>query len=125
MTSINSKSFSWSRSKFDDGYIDNYTYALPILEEFGLQGSFFIPGKTFMTHQLLDVNKIHYILASAEVHSLIRNIFERLDYYRGTEFEYPSNEELFNEHAIANRFDCKQVSFAPPPHKKFKNLLHR
>jgi len=96
---------------FDDGYIDNYTYALPILEEFGLQGSFFIPGKTFMTHQLLDVNKIHYILASAEVHSLIRNIFERLDYYRGTEFEYPSNEELFNEHAIANRFDCKEIIF--------------
>ena len=96
---------------FDDGYIDNYTYALPILEEFGLQGSFFIPGKTFMTHQLLDVNKIHYILASAEVHSLIRNIFERLDYYRGTEFEYPSKEELFNEHAIANRFDCKEIIF--------------
>ena len=28
---------------FDDGYIDNYTFAFPILEEFGLQGSFFIP----------------------------------------------------------------------------------
>ena len=50
---------------FDDGYIDNYTFAFPILEEFGIQGSFFIPGKTFTTHQLLDVNKIHYILASA------------------------------------------------------------
>lgn len=42
---------------FDDGYIDNYTFAFPILEEFGIQGSFFIPGKTFTTHQLLDVNK--------------------------------------------------------------------
>jgi len=31
------------------------------LEEFGIQGSFFIPGKTFATHQLLNVNKIHYI----------------------------------------------------------------
>ncbi len=44
---------------FDDGYIDNYTFALPLLEEFGFQGSFFIPGKTFTTHQLLDVNKVH------------------------------------------------------------------
>lgn len=52
---------------FDDGYIDNYTFAFPILEEFGIQGSFFIPGKTFTTHQLLDVNKIHYILASADI----------------------------------------------------------
>lgn len=25
---------------FDDGYIDNYTFAFPILEEFGIQGSF-------------------------------------------------------------------------------------
>ena len=48
---------------FDDGYIDNYTYALPILENAGIQGSFFIPGKSFIEHKLLDVNKIHYILA--------------------------------------------------------------
>lgn len=27
---------------FDDGYLDNYLFAFPILEEFGLQGSFFI-----------------------------------------------------------------------------------
>ena len=51
---------------FDDGYIDNYTFAFPILEEEKVQGSFFIPGKTFSTHQLLDVNKIHYILASTD-----------------------------------------------------------
>ena len=38
---------------FDDGYIDNFTFAFPLLEEFGFQGSFFIPGKTFRTHQLL------------------------------------------------------------------------
>ena len=29
---------------FDDGYIDNYTFAFPILEENHMQGSFFIPG---------------------------------------------------------------------------------
>lgn len=27
---------------FDDGYVDNYEYAFPILEEFGLKGTFFI-----------------------------------------------------------------------------------
>lgn len=57
---------------FDDGYIDNYTFAFPILEEFGIQGSFFIPGKTFTTHQLLDVNKIHYILARLIYVSLLK-----------------------------------------------------
>lgn len=67
---------------FDDGYIDNYTYAFPILEELGMQGSFFIPGKTFAEHRLLDVNKIHYILASADMTELLPDVFERMDYYR-------------------------------------------
>ncbi len=71
---------------FDDGYIDNYTFAFPVLEEAGVQGSFFIPGKTFATHQLLDVNKIHYILASADIWKLLSDVFERMDFYRGTEF---------------------------------------
>lgn len=97
---------------FDDGYIDNYTYAFPLLEEFGFQGSFFIPGKTFSMHQLLDVNKIHYILASADINGLIKDVFERMDYYRGgDEYNYASNDELFSEYAVANRFDCKETIF--------------
>lgn len=96
---------------FDDGYIDNFTFAFPILEENGLQGSFFIPGKTFSTHQLLDVNKIHYILASADTRKLLEDVFERMDFYRGQEFEYPSNQELFKNYAVANRFDSKEIIF--------------
>jgi len=96
---------------FDDGYIDNYTFALPVLEEYGLQGSFFIPGKTFATHRLLDVNKIHYILASADIIDLTEDVKKQMDYYRGSEFDYAPTEELFNEYAIANRFDCKETIF--------------
>lgn len=68
---------------FDDGYIDNYLYALPILEEFGVQGSFFIPGKTFATHQLLDVNKIHYILACGKICDIFEDVKREMDFYRG------------------------------------------
>lgn len=96
---------------FDDGYVDNFTYALPILEENGIQGSFFIPGKTFSTHQLLDVNKIHYILASADITRFMADVFERMDYYRGVEYGYPSNDELFEQYAVANRFDIKETVF--------------
>ena len=77
---------------FDDGYIDNYMYVLPVLEEYGFQGSFFIPGKTFTTHQLLDVNKIHFILASADVGRLVIDVKERMDYYRGLDYDYPSTK---------------------------------
>lgn len=96
---------------FDDGYVDNFTFALPILEEFGFQGSFFIPGKTFTTHQLLDVNKIHYILASTDIKKLVVDVKEKMDYYRGQEFDYPSTEELWNQYATDGRFDGKDTVF--------------
>ena len=96
---------------FDDGYIDNYTFAFPVLEEFGVQGSFFIPGKTFTTHQLLDVNKIHYILASADIYKLVEDVKKEMDYYRGGEYDYAPTDELFAEYAVANRFDVKETIF--------------
>ncbi len=96
---------------FDDGYIDNYTYAFPLLSEYGFQGSFFIPGKSFSTHNLLDVNKIHYILACADIEKLVVDVKERLDYYRGRDFDYPPNEELWNMYAIDDRFDGKETIF--------------
>ncbi len=76
-----------------------------------MQGSFFIPGKTFTTHQLLDVNKIHYILASADVDNLLEEVKVKFDYYRGREFDYPSTDELWNEYAIAGRYDCREIIF--------------
>ena len=96
---------------FDDGYVDHYMYAMPILEEAGVQGSFFIPGKTFTTHQLLDVNKIHYILASANINDLLPAVLERMNYYRGTEFDYPSNEELLEKYEKPYYFDGEEVGF--------------
>lgn len=83
---------------FDDGYIDNYTVALPILEEAGAKGLFFIPGKTFTKHELLIVNKIHFILACAGENEVFETLKKRMDDYRGSEFDYPSNEELFQKY---------------------------
>lgn len=96
---------------FDDGYADNYTFALPLLEEFHVQGSFFIPGKTFAEHKLLDVNKIHYILASADIYELTEDVKRKMNHYRGAEYDYPATEELFSEYAVANRFDAKETVF--------------
>lgn len=96
---------------FDDGYIDNYTYALPLLEEFGVQGSFFIPGKTFTTHQLLDVNKIHYMLASADIGKLVIDVKGEMDRYRGNEFDFAPTADLYKEYAVANRFDNEDTVF--------------
>lgn len=99
---------------FDDGYIDNYTVAMPLLKKYGMQGSFFIPGKTFTENVLLDVNKIHFVLASASnPKELVSDINTLLDSARQTP-EYrdlPSNEVLYAQYGIANRFDNADVVF--------------
>lgn len=98
---------------FDDGYIDNFTAVFPILKENGVQGSFFIPGKTFTENVLLDVNKIHFILACADIHVLEKDIFTLLDRCRKEEpnMGIPSNEELFEKYAVAGRYDDKETVF--------------
>lgn len=97
---------------FDDGYIDNYTFVMPILEEESAQGAFFIPGKTFAEHKLLDVNKIHYILACAKQEDILKDLFDKMNYYRGSEFEFQSNEELFAEYALKEeRYDSQETVF--------------
>lgn len=101
---------------FDDGYIDHYINVLPVLKEFHMQGSFFVPAKVFAEHKLLDVNKIHFLLASTPIEVLLPALLEQLDYYRDSKFNYSSNEELFATYAMANRFDPKEVIF-------FKRIL--
>lgn len=96
---------------FDDGYIDHYVYVMPLLKEYKMQGSFFVQGKPFVEHTLLDVNKIHFILASSDIQDLFQDLLKKLDYYRGQEFNFPANEQLFAEYAVANRFDCKETIF--------------
>ncbi|MCF0129227.1 MAG: polysaccharide deacetylase family protein [Pseudobutyrivibrio sp.] len=96
---------------FDDGYIDNYLTAFPLLKERGMQGSFFIPGKTITENVLLDVNKIHFILACAEINSLVEDLKKELDFYRGREFDFPSTEELWETYAHPNRFDKAETIF--------------
>ncbi len=99
---------------FDDGYIDNFTVAMPLLKKYGMQGSFFIPGKTFTENVLLDVNKVHFVLASADdSKELVSDIYSLLDKARKT-CEYknlPSNRDLYAQYGIANRFDDADVVF--------------
>lgn len=49
---------------FDDAYIDHFEYVFPFLDELKIQGSFFPPVKAITENTVLDVNKIHFIIAS-------------------------------------------------------------
>ena len=68
---------------FDDGYIDNYLTAFPLLMKHHMQGSFFIPGRTFTEKVVLDVNKIHFILATANIDVMIEDVRKAIESLRG------------------------------------------
>lgn len=96
---------------FDDGYSDHYEYVLPILKKYGVQGSFFIPAKTILEKTVLDVNKIHFILAIGDVKEIISKVFNIMEQYRKEGWKIEPNEQLFKKLAVTERFDTKEVVF--------------
>lgn len=96
---------------FDDGYEDHYVNVLPVLMENNIQGIFAMPGKIVAEEKLLDVNKIHFILVNSDIEELIADVFALLNFYRGSEFDYPSNDELYAKLADGNRFDDERIVF--------------
>jgi peptidoglycan/xylan/chitin deacetylase (PgdA/CDA1 family) len=103
---------------FDDGYIEHFDTVFPILTEKKFQGSFYIPAKAISENEVLDVNKIHILLASVpDVQTLIEAIYACLDEIRGA-CNLESNEHYFAKLAVQSRFDTKEVIFV-------KRLLQR
>jgi peptidoglycan/xylan/chitin deacetylase (PgdA/CDA1 family) len=98
---------------FDDAYADHFETVFPILHHEDIQGAFYPPVKAITEHTVLDVNKIHFILASTpeeKISVLLKEIQILLDTYR-EEYHLESFEFYFNKLAIANRFDSKEIIF--------------
>jgi len=96
---------------FDDAYTEHFTNVFPILHNRKLPGSFFVPAKTILENEVLDVNKIHFILASiTNIQSLVKKVFKELDKYR-EEYNLETNDFYFDKLATASRFDPKEIIF--------------
>ena len=96
---------------FDDGYNDHFDHVFPVLAKHKIQGSFYPSAKIVLNNEVLDVNKIHFILASIEdKYILINEIFGKVDEYR-TAYGLDTNENYFTAYAIAGRYDTKEVIF--------------
>ena len=97
---------------FDDAYIDHFTTVFPILEENRIQGCFFPPAKAILEEEVLDVNKIHFILAimDKEIDKLISDVYSILNKVR-SKYHLKSNEYYYSKLAISNRFDSAEVIF--------------
>lgn len=95
---------------FDDGYADHYEYVLPILEKYGVKGAFYVPTGVLANKKVLDVNKIHYILASAKSETIYRRLVEKVKFYQDT-YNLKSLEVYREEFEYPNRWDTKEVIF--------------
>lgn len=96
---------------FDDGYSDHYKYVFPVLQELGIQGSFYIPAKAVKEHKMLDVNKIHFILAAEPDKSKIISEIKLLIEKYKTEYYLQDFDFYYNKLAIEARYDTADVIF--------------
>ncbi|MFT7461657.1 MAG: peptidoglycan/xylan/chitin deacetylase (PgdA/CDA1 family), partial [Planctomycetota bacterium] len=97
---------------FDDAYIDHFTEVFPVLDKENMSGCFFPPAKCVLENRVLDVNKIHFILASVPGKDvLVNRIYQALDKYRSS-YHLESNEFYWRQCGIPNRYDPAEVVFA-------------
>ena len=96
---------------FDDGLKDHYNHVFPILKDKDIQGLFFSPAKPIMENIVLDVHKIHFILASVRDKSiLVKDVFDKIKEYQ-IEYEIDEPQNLWKKLAVPNRFDSAEIIF--------------
>lgn len=96
---------------FDDGYIDHFTNVFPVLDMQKLPGLFFPPAKCILESQVLDVNKIHFILASVlNKCDILDDIFRLIDENRSS-YDLETNEYYWQKSEELKRFDSAEVIF--------------
>lgn len=102
---------------FDDGYLEHYTEVFPELVRRGIGACFYPPVSAVARDRVLDVNKIHLLLARMG-YEKIDGLLARLRQLYEDELDgQPSQWEALRAlHAEANRFDPAEVIF-------FKRLL--
>ena len=96
---------------FDDAYSDHYTNVFPVLDKYKLQGSFYSPSKAITEHTVLDVNKIHFILASVEDKLNLVNDLKELVKIHQKEYQLKDFDYYYKKLTQASRMDTKEVIF--------------
>jgi peptidoglycan/xylan/chitin deacetylase (PgdA/CDA1 family) len=95
---------------FDDGYIEHYELCFPILVDAGIEGSFFPPVAPVRDRVLLDVNRVHFILAVKDSETLAAAI-DRYVEERREDFGLQPVAHYRNQWAKPNRFDDAETIY--------------
>ncbi|MGT2434913.1 polysaccharide deacetylase family protein [Bradyrhizobium betae] len=96
---------------FDDGYLDHYAYVFPKLAERRFQGSFFPPACSALDRKVLDVNKIHFTLASDVDPDHLVAMIEDACRERAAEFGLQPVEHYREKHMVGNFLDPAGINY--------------
>jgi peptidoglycan/xylan/chitin deacetylase (PgdA/CDA1 family) len=114
---------------FDDGFYDHYETVFPELVRRGLSAAFFPPAQPILEYKVLDVHKIHFIIASIEpnkFHSLLKKRFDEMELGLKTGKAF---SDFFKEFGSPGQFDAPLTAFAKRmlqfalPEKERKELI--
>lgn len=96
---------------FDDGYADHYHHAFPLMRAAGVTGAFFPPSSAVLDRRVLDVNKVHFVLAACEdAARLVAELEEQVEAARG-EFALDPLAGYRARLWAGNRFDPAEVIY--------------
>lgn len=96
---------------FDDGYAEHFDVVFPLLDRYGIQGSFFPPASAVLDGKVLDVNKIHFVLASEPDAALLVSTMERRVQELSGEYDLPSVASLRERYSQPHRYDTAEVAY--------------
>lgn len=82
---------------FDDGLADHVRHVLPVLQDRGLRGTFFVAGAPLQSPTLLAAHAIHLLLAYLEdehfLHDIEQTLYDKLDPVAPPTLLTPEDEE--------------------------------
>lgn len=95
---------------FDDGFVDHYKIVMPRLVDRGLGASFY-PSKAMLEGRVLDVHKIHFVLASCnDIKRMKRELLDELRTF-ADRYEIASERELIALHDRPGKYDDADTAF--------------
>lgn len=95
---------------FDDGYSDHYQTCFPLLFDAKMSGAFFPPVAPVQDKKLLDVNRIHFLLAVADTTRLAMELDQAID-ASDPLLKLKTTAEYCAEWAKPNRFDDAETIY--------------
>lgn len=95
---------------FDDGYTDHVRYVLPVMRSWNISALFFPVAQSLLERRVLEVNKIQFVLAVADIAGVVAAVEQDVDEAR-SRFALRSADEYRTTWWKASRFDGPEVVF--------------